>query len=565
MTPDRLVSGLDDGLEPPARCRSALADGWRQAWPLMAGYLLLAAVSLYLSRQPGSIATIWYANALAIGVLMRIPVDRCAWLPWVAVALACLIVNLLWEPKVLLALSFVAPNLLEIGLAVTLLRRAGLHRVSLQSPWALLRLLGLGGVLPQMAGASLGALLLWGQLGMDPETAWLRWFQGSVIGALSVLALISIALRQPQASLKAALEDWRFLAALPITVAITLAAMAFTPFAFILTALPLLLSAMVLGLLAVCVLTLGVSLTVAVALASGLFVPPPAQSVWAQGYVYLAFAAALLPAQMLAATVAAVRLGWERLEQRTRELEAANERLEQFVRMASHDLREPLNTVTQFSGLLRADLGDRLDARSAEYLRLMDKAARRMRQLLDDVLQYARLRRGQEEPVQAVDLAVLVADVQEALAASLGRRDALLEVEPLPVVQGHPALLSLLFQNLLSNSLKFVPADRRPRVRVSARVVDTAWVIGIQDNGVGIAAEDIPRLFKPFARLHPQRKFEGTGLGLSLSLQAAQAHGGRIEIESVLGQGSCFRVWLPAMGGDAMTVGVAVSIPTALS
>jgi signal transduction histidine kinase len=542
MTPERTVASRD-----------ALADGWHRAWPVLTGYLLLAALSLYLSRQPGSIASVWYANALAVAVLTRMPADRCAGLPWVSVALACLVVNLFWEPSVLLAMSLVAPNLLEIGLAVALLRRAGLHRVSLESPWALLRLLGLGGVLPPLAGASLASVLLWGQLGMEPAAVWLRWFQGSVIGSLSVLALASIALRQPPGALRAALVDWRFLATLPITVAITLVAMAHTPFAFIFTALPLLLSAMVLGLLAACTLTFAVSLTVAVALSWSLFVPPPAQSVWAQSSVYLAFAAALLPAQMLAATVAAVRLGWDRLEQRTLELEAANERLEQFVRMASHDLREPLNTVTQFSTLLRADLDGRLDPHSAEYLRLMDKAARRMRQLLDDVLQYARLRRGQDEPVQAVDLSVLMVDVKEALAAALGRRDAQLALEPLPVVKGHPALLSLMFQNLLSNALKFVPADRQPQVRVAAQRVDAGWVISIHDNGIGIAAQDIPRLFKPFSRLHPQRSFEGTGLGLSLSLQAAQAHGGRIDVESAPGQGSCFRVCLPV--SEPATIG----------
>ena len=519
---------------------------------LFALYLGLALLSQYVSRQPGSIATIWYANAVAVAFLVHVPSLRRSIALWLAVALACFGANLVWDSDAWLALAFVLPNLLEIGMGAFLLRRAGLARGHLRSPWALLRLLALGGVVPQLLAASVGAWLLQVHRGLPPQDTWLGWFEGSAIGALSMLALACLCLRMPAQALRAAWLDWRLLALLPVSLAVSLWAMGSSAFAFIYLALPLLLAAMVLELVSVCLLTFAVSLTVAASMALGLFVPPPVQSVWEQGLVYLAFGAALLPAQLLAASVAAMRDGSDRLAARTRELEAANERLQQFVHIASHDLREPLNTITQFGGLLQADLHHTLQATEREYLRLMSQAGQRMRHLLDDVLVYARLPAESAAPVSEVDLSGLLAEVREGLAAALRDSQGQIEIAPLPTISGHASLLSLLFQNLMSNGLKFVPEGRTPVLRVSARLEPGWHVISVHDNGIGITREDLARLFKPFARLHPRRNYEGTGLGLTLCLQAAQAHGGRIEVESEPGVGSSFHVWLPDIpGGEA--------------
>jgi signal transduction histidine kinase len=520
--------------------------------PLLLGasYLLLALISLYVSRQPGSIATIWYANAVAVAFLLHAPSLRMAGTLWLAVAIACLAANLLWDGDPVLASLFVLPNLLEIGLAAWLLRRAELARANLRSPWALVRLLALGGLLPQTVGATVGAWLLHSQRGFLPENTWLAWFEGSVIGSLSLLVLTCLCLRLSTSQLRAALLDWRFLALLPISLAATLWAMDSTAFAFIYLLLPLLLAAMLLEMVAVCVLTLALSLCVAAAMGSGHFVPPPAQSIWEEGLVYLAFAAALLPAQLLASSVAAMRDSADRLAARTRELEAANERLQQFVHIASHDLREPLNTIAQFGNLLQADLQDDNRQHVRDYLRLMSQASQRMRRLLDDVLIYARLRGESAEPAGTVDLARLMEEVKESLAAALSKSGGSIEIAPLPAVQGHASLLSMVFQNLLSNGLKFMPAGRAPKVSVSARQPPGWLVISVRDNGIGIAVEDQARLFKPFSRLHPRRVYEGTGLGLTLCQQAVHAHGGRIELESSPDAGSCFDVWLPQAPRD---------------
>jgi signal transduction histidine kinase len=234
-----------------------------------------------------------------------------------------------------------------------------------------------------------------------------------------------------------------------------------------------------------------------------------------------------------------------RLEAQAQALRHANARLEQFVHIASHDLREPLNTVAQFGGLIEQDHGAALPPDGREYLRLIRQATGRMRRLLDDVLHYARLQDGAAGPRERVDLNAVFRELRESLASRIEATGAALEVGPLPVVPGHAALLSLLFQNLLANALKFVPPGRAPQVRVHAALGQRAVVITVLDNGIGIDAADLPKLFRPFQRLHLQRQYEGTGLGLALCRQVADAHGGRIQVESVPGEGSRFHVRLP--------------------
>lgn len=232
------------------------------------------------------------------------------------------------------------------------------------------------------------------------------------------------------------------------------------------------------------------------------------------------------------------------------ELRVANESLLQFVRIASHDLREPLNTIVQFVGLVEEDHGPVLPEEARHFLRLATRAGARMRTLLDDVVRYARLQNAEGDPPQPVSLDRTLTELRDALAARLAATGARLELSPLPVVQGHASLLSLLFQNLLSNALKFVPPGRVPQVRVDARIHQGQVRVRVADNGIGIEPQHVEQLFQPFRRLHLRSEFEGSGLGLTISQQIAEAHGGRIEVESVPGDGSVFTVVLP-LGGPA--------------
>lgn len=249
----------------------------------------------------------------------------------------------------------------------------------------------------------------------------------------------------------------------------------------------------------------------------------------------------------LAAAMEDLRASNTNLQKTVDELAATNERLSQFVRIASHDLREPLNTVDQFAGLIEEDEGPKLSDSGRQYLRLVRKAGARMRTLLDDVVNYAQLNVDLEESMTTVSLQALMDDLKDALAARLEQTRAVLMVEPLPEVIGHRSLLAVVFQNLLGNSLKFVGKDQPPRVHVSATQSDEEVVIEFRDNGIGIQPEDQAGIFEPFARLHRKQEFDGTGLGLTQARKIIEAHGGTLSVSSnaAAGPGATFKVVLP--------------------
>lgn len=529
------------------------APGWQAHLVVALAYGAAALLSIYLSRQPGNIASIWFANAVGVAALLQLPATR--W-PALITTLAASIVacNLAWGDTLLAALAFVPANLVEVLGGAWLLRRQGQPQAGLRSPELLLRLLFFGAFLPQLAGTVLGALTIdW--LGHAPASrVWLRWLEGTVIGAVSVLPLACLLFGQPWARTRQHLLDWRLLVLAPLAAAITLLSLAHLPFPFIYLALPLLMAAMMLELVAVAALTALQSVVMAAAIDFGIFVPPPITAEWMQLYIYLAYAAALVPAQLLAAALADMRDSHERLAERTRELHRVNEGLQSFVHIVSHDLREPLNTITQFSSLVQQDHGTLLPPQGRQYLSLVNQGATRMRSLLDAVLQYARLPGPQGLPRQRVDMNMVMANVQQAVAGRLRETAGELDVAALPAVHGHEALLSLMMQNLVANGLKFTPPGRVPRVRVAASVHLGQVRIEVEDNGIGVAPEDRDKLFKPFQRLNPRRLFEGHGLGLALCRLVAEAHGGYIELaDSEPGRGSCFIVTLPLAAGEPAT------------
>ena len=534
---------------PPRSFRSsrmvvARPDDSRPPYTLAAGYGAAALLSLALARQPGSVASIWFANALAVAVLAC---HRPAHWPRLLAGVggALVLANLLWGDRWLLALSFVPANLAEVVLGAALIRRAGLVQ---SAPWSmpqLLRLLLLGAVLPQVLGASLGAVTLAAH-GMAPFAAvWLPWFEGSVIGAVSVLPLALTLSARGWGAVRPELQDPRVLVMLPLAAGCALLALVHVPFPFVFTLMPLLAAAIWLPPSGLLLCTLASSLTIALAIGTGVFVPPPVQHDWEQVFVYLAYAAALVPAQMLGAAVNELRASQAQLARQSLSLRRTNEALEQFVRIASHDLREPINTVVQFSQLVSQDEGERLTPVGRQYLALVQAGGRRMRGMLDGLLEFVRLQRQGALPLRPVDLGQVMAEVLATVAGRVAERGALVEVSELPLVRGDAVTLGLLFQNLVANALKFVPPERRPELRVSAQVAGGFARIAVADNGIGIAPEDLNRLFQPFKRLNPQHRFEGAGLGLALARQLAELHGGRIEVQSTPGSGSVFTVLLP--------------------
>ena len=517
--------------------------------PLLAVlYLVAALLSLYVSRQPGSVASIWYANAIGVVALGFSPrkswVTLCLWLGG-----ANATANWWWGDPVLSALAFLPANLLEMLLGAWLLKRSGLARRGLATASDLLQLLLLVGVLPQMLGASIGCATLAAQGLAAPEQVWLPWLEGSVIGTVSALPLAFLVAERGLTSVWLACRTAWVGMLLPVAVGLSLVALLTMPYAFVYLMLPLLLAATLVDLAAVAALTLIVSITVAVTLAVGLWAPPPMRAAWQQVFIYMAYAAALLPAQLLGAAMGALRRSQSELEARSLQLRRANEGLEQFVRIASHDLREPLNTVMQFGNLLQTDEAARLSPDGQRFLGFMLQGTSRMRRLLDDMLAFVRAQQGGLPDPQPVDLQPLLAELRQVLAHRIEARHARWEVGPMPVVKGQAVLLSLLFQNLLSNALKFVPPDRTPQVSVQARSLGPdrpgEVCIDVRDNGIGLSAADQERLFQPFQRLQVRRLYEGTGLGLAMAQQIAARHGSVITLVSQPGQGSVFSLVLP--------------------
>ena len=237
------------------------------------------------------------------------------------------------------------------------------------------------------------------------------------------------------------------------------------------------------------------------------------------------------------------------------ELERSNRELERFAYVASHDLQEPLRAVTGCVQLLqRLELAE-LDEDAGRLMDMAVGGALRMKTLIDELLRWARV--GQERPHEPVDLQAVVVQVLDALAPAVAEGRAEVRIGELPVVHGNAAQLSQVFQNVISNALRFA-GDAPASVEVSARRSGESWICAVEDNGAGIAAEDLERIFVLFERLQPSRGRPGSGIGLAVCRRIIEHHGGEIWAESEPGLGTILYFTLPAAGGAHAEATVAV-------
>lgn len=232
------------------------------------------------------------------------------------------------------------------------------------------------------------------------------------------------------------------------------------------------------------------------------------------------------------------------LEDHADELSRSNEELEQFAYVASHDLQEPLRMVASFTELLEREYGHRLDDEGRRFIGYAVSGARRMQQLILDLLAYSRVTRA-EESWDRVDLNALLGDVRRDLQGVLEEAGVQLIAGPLPVVSGSPVLLRQLFLNLIGNAVKFRRADVSAWVEVRATGEGGRWILTIQDNGIGFDMAYAPKVFQVFQRLNARDTYPGTGIGLAICKRVAERHRGEIWVTSVPGKGSCFHVSLP--------------------
>ena len=233
-------------------------------------------------------------------------------------------------------------------------------------------------------------------------------------------------------------------------------------------------------------------------------------------------------------------------EEHAKRLLEANQELEQFAYAASHDLQEPVRTLISFSSFLRDDVGDNLSPEAATDLDHITSAALRMQRLIKDLLALSRAGRS---PLQMTEVPLedCLRDSLDALRERLSETGARVEQLKLPVVAGDRRLLTQLFQNLLSNAMKFQRGEVTPEITVAARQQDSMWLVQVKDNGIGVENEYVDQIFAPFKRLHGMAEFEGTGVGLAICKRAVERHGGRIWVESSQDNGSCFQFTLPAV------------------
>ncbi len=228
------------------------------------------------------------------------------------------------------------------------------------------------------------------------------------------------------------------------------------------------------------------------------------------------------------------------IEAKSRKLEAQNEEMEQFAYVASHDLQEPLNTISSIVNLINVDKLDDVGKNSFQFI---GDSTERMRQLIRGLLEYSKL--GQDVAFERVDCNKILENVQANLSKVIADTGTKLEANELPVVKGHEVKLSLLFQNLISNAIKFRKEDEQPLIRVRAEKYKKGkkgsfWKFSISDNGIGIEDKHKNKVFAIFQRLHPKSKYEGTGIGLAHCKKIVDLHGGSIWVESELGKGSTF-------------------------
>ncbi len=263
--------------------------------------------------------------------------------------------------------------------------------------------------------------------------------------------------------------------------------------------------------------------------------------------------------QMFAVALAnliSLTLEWEERKRAQEELiekaselarsKAEREQLELFAYVASHDLREPLQKILGFGDLLKKRCAAEIGEKGKEYLERMQNATLRLNQLIEDILKLSRVQR-QEQRLEEVDLNEVVKEVLSDLEVLLVKSNGKVETGKLPVISADRVQMHQLFQNLVSNALKFRRKEEAPRVAVHGRSLESGFVeITVRDNGIGFEEKYLDKIFRPFERLHTRAEYPGSGIGLAICQRIVEHHGGRITAKTKPGEGATFVILLPA-------------------
>jgi len=241
-------------------------------------------------------------------------------------------------------------------------------------------------------------------------------------------------------------------------------------------------------------------------------------------------------------------------------LTESNSALEQFAYVASHDLQEPLRTMSAYAQLLTKKYQGKLDSEADQALTFLLNASARMSALVRDLLAYARLTTEEERPSSIAldeDLEAALTHLDQAIKES----GASVTHDPMPTLQVDRGQMVRLFQNLVGNAIKYRKPNEPPKVHISAEQKGSDWVISIHDNGIGFDSKYASTIFEPFKRLHTAEEYPGTGVGLAICRRIVQAQRGRIWAESQLGEGTTFRFTLPVESSEPLRHTPPIDIP----
>ncbi|MER5966361.1 ATP-binding protein [Streptomyces sp. NPDC002057] len=219
-----------------------------------------------------------------------------------------------------------------------------------------------------------------------------------------------------------------------------------------------------------------------------------------------------------------------RLDAQSADLQRSNAELEQFAYVASHDLQEPLRKVSSFTQLLQRRYGSQLDERADQYIAYAVDGANRMQVLINDLLEFSRVGRLQDD-LKSVDLEEVHERTLSSLSVSIEETGATITHDPLPSLTAVGAQLGMLWQNLIGNAIKFHRPDTAPRIHVSAERDGDVWQFAVTDNGIGIAPEYAEKVFVIFQRLHTKDAYKGSGIGLAMCKKIVEFHGGTIAVD----------------------------------
>jgi light-regulated signal transduction histidine kinase (bacteriophytochrome) len=228
----------------------------------------------------------------------------------------------------------------------------------------------------------------------------------------------------------------------------------------------------------------------------------------------------------------------------TGEVRQIHSEMEQFMYIASHDLQEPLRMISSYSALLTNSLGTTLPDDGLRWLNYVSAAASKLQKRILDLIAYSRLGTPEYQFIQ-VDLATVIGEVLQMLEPQIYESNASIRLGSLPVVWGNKTLLSSLFQNLITNALKFRHKDRNPEIDIGCSHSKDQFMVTVADNGIGIRSESLERIFILFHRLHNENEYPGTGVGLAICRRIIDKHDGVIAASSVPGMGTTFVCTFP--------------------